>query len=369
MPRDSVAHAPAVLRGSRDRRAHPAVGAAARDQGLLGHGGPAARSSPASTSRSTSCRRCSCRCRRSPRIARTIGICAIGLKPADALDASERLFLIANGFHAPYDRMIRPYPRYAELHARRAAPDTFTADDLRDLQVWHKLVVDGSRLAAARPSARGAGAEGQRASPRLDKAALRGVELELLDRVIPAYRRLRRAGRSSCRPRRSITRSCRCCATPTSTCGRIRTRRCRADSSAIRSTRASSSIARVRYHTVLFGTAPRGVWPSEGSVSDEALRLLAETGCAWMATDEDILARSLQRRPSPPTPCIARTTWATPREPLRCLFRDHGLSDLIGFVVPVLGAERRPPTFVRRVQEAGRRFDSAGGRRRADDRA
>src|SRR5215217_4874587 len=62
-----------------------------------------------------------------------------GLKPAAELDASERAFLIANGFHAPVDRMIRPYPRYAELHARRLRPDTFTIDDLRDLQVLHKL--------------------------------------------------------------------------------------------------------------------------------------------------------------------------------------------------------------------------------------
>ncbi len=33
-----LAHAPALLRGSRHRRAHPAVGPAARHQGLLGHG-------------------------------------------------------------------------------------------------------------------------------------------------------------------------------------------------------------------------------------------------------------------------------------------------------------------------------------------
>src|ERR1700752_1611196 len=42
----------------------------------------------------------------------------IGVQPAAALDADQRGFLVAHGFHAPYDRMIRPYPRYAELHAR-----------------------------------------------------------------------------------------------------------------------------------------------------------------------------------------------------------------------------------------------------------
>src|SRR5688572_32893639 len=36
----------------------------------------------------------------------------IGLKAADQLNEDERSFLIANGFHAPFDRMIRPSPRY-----------------------------------------------------------------------------------------------------------------------------------------------------------------------------------------------------------------------------------------------------------------
>src|SRR5690242_6449608 len=41
--RAAVAHAPAVLRGPRDRRTHPAVGPPACPEGLLGHGGAAAR--------------------------------------------------------------------------------------------------------------------------------------------------------------------------------------------------------------------------------------------------------------------------------------------------------------------------------------
>src|SRR5688572_26076777 len=41
--RDSVAHAPAFLRGSGRSRAHPALGAAARSEGLLRDGRLAAR--------------------------------------------------------------------------------------------------------------------------------------------------------------------------------------------------------------------------------------------------------------------------------------------------------------------------------------
>ena len=121
----------------------------------------------------------------------------IGLKPADALTEDERAYAVANFFHAHGPRMIAPYPRYAELLAKREAAGRglsargqaaqFTADDLRDLQVWHKLAwVDpfyfdrDERVRALVARGRGFTEE--------DKATLRAVELELLRRVVPEYR-------------------------------------------------------------------------------------------------------------------------------------------------------------------------------------
>ena len=46
-------------------------------------------------------------------------------------------------------------------------------------------------------------------------------------------------------------------------------------------------------HQGYFGQAPRGMWPSEGSVCPEMLPVLARHGIRWFATDEAILARSL----------------------------------------------------------------------------
>ena len=45
------------------------------------------------------------------------------------------------------------------------------------------------------------------------------------------------------------------------------------------------------------GLHPAGLWPSEGSVSDEALHLAAEPGFNWFATDNGVLGRTLQRDP------------------------------------------------------------------------
>src|SRR3954465_2319158 len=74
----------------------------------------------------------------------------LSLKPADQLSEEERGFCVENFFHAHRPRMIDPFPRYAELLARRgsggngvsgrAQAALFSVDDIRDLQVWHKLV-------------------------------------------------------------------------------------------------------------------------------------------------------------------------------------------------------------------------------------
>ena len=55
------------------------------------------------------------------------------------------------------------------------------------------------------------------------------------------------------------------------------------------------------------GRAPVGLWPSEGSVSDEVFTIAAEFGFEWAATDSGVLDRTLgpqlgRRRAVPPVP-------------------------------------------------------------------
>ena len=58
---------------------------------------------------------------------------------------------------------------------------------------------------------------------------------------------------------------------------------------------ASHQIDRaVKLFQEVFQNVPRGMWPPEGSVSDDALQLYMEQGVKWLATDEDILFESLK---------------------------------------------------------------------------
>ncbi len=50
------------------------------------------------------------------------------------------------------------------------------------------------------------------------------------------------------------------------------------------------------YFEKIFSRKPIGMWPSEGSVSLEALEIIARQGIAWTATDEGILAHTLREK-------------------------------------------------------------------------
>jgi alpha-amylase/alpha-mannosidase (GH57 family) len=280
----------------------------------------------------------------------------LGLKPAAELSPDEVRWLVANGFHAPYDRMIAPYPRYAELHARRVARREFTVDDLRDLQVWHKLAWMDPDLLSTDPRLVSLVAQARSYSEG-DKAGLRRVELDILGRVVPEYRDASARGQVelSTSPFYHPILPLLCDsevhlrAHPQAALPRQRFRRL--DDARLQIERA------VAFHASTFGKRPSGMWPSEGSVSDESVALIGEAGLQWIATDEDLLARSLGR---PMSPELLYRPYRLGSGPV-ALFRDHGLSDRIGFHYQTWEAGAAAHDFIERVRDAGRRYSSATG--------
>ena len=296
----------------------------------------------------------------------------IGLKPATELTAQDAAFIVQNFFHAQRQRMIEPSPRYRDLLALRStrphdAVRRFSVDDLRDLQVWQKLAWldpiyrDDERVRALIAK--------DRDFTEDDKHTLRNVELEILNAVIPAYRTASRRGQVevSASPFYHPILPLLC------------------DTDIYKHTHPDSRLPRhrftrpedareqldraVRCHERLFGVRPLGLWPSEGSVSDAMIPLVEGAGFQWMATDEMILARSLGIT-------FARDAGGHVDQPERlykpyivraggsriaCLFRDHSLSDLIGFAYAGWRSDAAADDFVGRLVEAGRRYAARTG--------
>ena len=276
----------------------------------------------------------------------------LGLKPATLLTEADAAFIVANFFHAQRQRMIEVYPRYLELLERRSASAAFSTDDLRDLQVWQKLAwIDPFYLTGdervKRLLAKG------RAFTEDDKGVLRTVELELLNRVIPEYRDAAARGQIeiATSPFYHPILPLLC------------------DTDVYLRTHPGSPMPRRRFqhpedadaqlvravdcHERLFGRRPVGLWPSEGSVSDAMVPLVARAGFSWMATDEQILGRSIGLT-------FTRDQYGHVEQPDRlyrsykvraggaavsCVFRDHVLVGPHRFRLRRVGSGRRRRRF------------------------
>ncbi|MCX6139872.1 MAG: glycoside hydrolase family 57 protein [Candidatus Kapabacteria bacterium] len=98
------------------------------------------------------------------------------------------------------------------------------------------------------------------------------------------------------------------------------------------------------------GHFPTGMWLAEGSVSTEALEILAKNNVSWTATDEDVLKRSLGEQWLETEKFFPHIV-ETPHGSVSVLFRDHGLSDAIGFEYARWDPQRAAEDFARRLEE------------------
>lgn len=283
------------------------------------------------------------------------------LRPAADLSVEEKAFLIRHFFSANWATMVRPYPRYHELLVRRSreAPSQdleriasrFSTQDLLDLQVWHNLAWFGygmvqryPRLAALRNKNRGFTEEEKREVLALQRLAVQ--------EIVPRYRQLAARGQIEL--------------TTTPFFHPILpllidtdiTRRARPDLPLPARFRApedaEAQLQRaVDHHRRTFGRPPAGLWPSEGSVCPELLPIAHRTGFRWLATDEGILARSLELSGLPwhrPNDLYQPYLAGEPGQDLVMLFRDRDISDAFGFIYHKTTPESASDDALRRLR-------------------
>jgi len=270
----------------------------------------------------------------------------VSRQPADGLSRDDACYLLDHFFMAYPDAMIRPHPRYWELYLRRGlgvdpaekALVRFHERDLRDLQVWsnlawfHPLLFEkDAELAAFRE-------KGRRYS-EADKAWLLDRQRAILGEIIPRHRALADGGQVELTTtpfyhpilpllfdKRLAREAMPDVTLPSYQDGYP-------EDAEVHVRRA------VEAHRAHFGRRPRGMWPSEGSVCQAMLPLLARHGLRWIATDEEILARSTHGKVSRDGrghvrhPELLYRAWTVSEggHELAIVFRDHALSDQIGF--------------------------------------
>ena len=105
----------------------------------------------------------------------------------------------------------------------------------------------------------------------------------------------------------------------------------------------------VAYYRKLFKTAPKGMWPAEGSVSHDVAGVFSRHGIRWIATDERILGKSTSARHEKYYPYAL--SGEALREPVVLVFRDTELSDKIGFTYQGMKGVEAADDFIQSIMK------------------
>jgi alpha-amylase/alpha-mannosidase (GH57 family) len=272
------------------------------------------------------------------------------------LSGEQRALLLRHFFAFNHGRRFRELPRLAELWEKRGplgekpaeqATARFDDQELRDLQVGFHLAWSGRTLrehelvAALLKKGRGFAEN--------EKADLLALQQEFLGQVLPRYRAAAASGvvELSCTPYAHPILPLLC------------------DTQSAREARPELPLPEQRFHRpgdawyhvqaaldimeAEFGSRPTGMWPAEGSLSEEAIRVFATAGVRWLGGDQDVLAASTPGADAPPGGHFRPWRWGGDEAPV-LFFRDKGLSDRIGFVYQTWPAEKAAADFVGYLQ-------------------
>jgi alpha-amylase/alpha-mannosidase (GH57 family) len=288
--------------------------------------------------------------------------------PAD-LGENDRIFLLENFFSANRQRMIEPNRRYLELlymagegksGSARDRVRHFSEQDLLDLQVCFFLAWTGEAARRRYPAFGELIAKGEKYTPA-DKQLLFETQHKVLQAIIPLYKQLHEEGRIELavspyyHPILPLLCDTRIAQTALP----------RIMLPSVRFSHPEDARAQIQrgvdYFSEIFGFIPKGMWPSEGSVSNQTLAIIAECGLSWVASDEEVLTKSLEgglgdhkERLYQPWRFIGN------HDELGLFFRDRHLSDLIGFTYSSWDAGRAANDLCGRLHAIKSRINGKG---------
>lgn len=282
-------------------------------------------------------------------------------RPSD-LTEPEKGFMLEKFFLANTDNMIKPFPRYYELMSKRGLTISdgdikktvrrFSDSDLLDLQVLFNLTWTDPMLIERDKFLTYLVSKG-RGYTEEDKTLLIETHISLMKAIIPKYRELSDKGQIEIsaspfyHPILPLLWDTNAAKVPTPDIKLPGKRFSHPDDA-----KAQIRMA-TEYFEKVFGQRPAGMWPSEGSVSEDILKVISSEGLRWVATDEDILSASLGE-PVRDHSGNARGDMlysAYEFSGVSIIFRDRRLSDLIGFVYSGWKPKDAANDMIRRLAE------------------
>ncbi|MBN2146033.1 MAG: hypothetical protein JW726_01550 [Anaerolineales bacterium] len=278
--------------------------------------------------------------------------------PADQLTDEQQQFLL-DRFFDTNRKIIARFPRYQELLEKREAGEAYTTQDYLDLQILFNLAWVDPDWLAEEPLA-GLVAKGANFSEE-DKQVLFAEHARLISEVIPVHRELQDAGQIEV----TMTPFAHPILPLLVSTDLALEAMPGMDKPGKTFTYGNDAVAHLQLGVALyeehFGQPPRGMWPAEGSVSQEIVSMVSKAGIQWMASDEGVLAASLgmtsfvrDPREVVTDPDVLYRPYyvqGLQGEPVAIVFRDVVISDKVGFTYSGLSGTAAAEDFVRRIHE------------------
>jgi alpha-amylase/alpha-mannosidase (GH57 family) len=272
--------------------------------------------------------------------------------PIQPVHIEERKTLIMACLRANDEKLIAPFPHFAKLAsmARELVEDSdrlaYINDQFMiDLLVWYHLAWMGESVRRTDIRIQAMMKKGHNFDFH-DRRQLMTVIGELLDNLIPRYRRLAESGKVEL----SVTPYAHPIVPLLLDINS--TLEAMPDAELPEITNYPGGEERSHWHMdeglrvfeSYFGFKPKGCWPSEGAISTETLKLIGQHGFNWAATGENVLRNSLNKSDMPDAN-IHKPYQVSEQGPA-CFFRNDGLSDLIGFNYTTWSAEDAIADFI-----------------------
>ncbi|MBN2189711.1 MAG: glycoside hydrolase [Candidatus Aureabacteria bacterium] len=281
----------------------------------------------------------------------------LSLKPASELSKKEKQEILWNFFSLNWETMSDPFPGYRDLLQIRkqikSPQDALTyaenvsTRDILDLQVWFNLAWMGHYAVKDYPYLNELRKKG-RSFTEKDKTDIIKTQFEIIAKVIPLYKKLQ--------DRKQIEISVSPFNHPilpllidTEYAVKSEPATVLPNNNFRYPEDALNQITKaVDEYTLHFGRKPLGLWPSEGSVCDEIIPMLSRNGFIWTATDEEILNKTLKEGYEKKSLYRPYKLEAGESE-INIIFRDHALSDKIGFVYSRMDPDKASDDLVANI--------------------
>ncbi len=284
------------------------------------------------------------------------------LMPVEQINQQQREFIIQHFFDANHHTLIDPHPRYAQLYQQQQEKGqawcltNWQEQDYSDLLAWHNLAWidplfwDDPEIATWLKQGKD--------FTLSDRQRIYSKQRQILARIIPQHRKMQESGQLEV----------------TTTPYTHPILPLLADTNAGRVAVPNMALPLQRFQWAediprhlkkswdlyidRFGCVPRGLWPSEQSVSPEILPYISKQGFKWICSDEAVLGWTVKNffhrdgagNLQEPALLYRPYRLETPSGDLAIVFRDHRLSDLIGFTYSAMPPKQAAADLVGHLQ-------------------